>query len=314
MSAAKERPETTGARVHADELIRLRHRANAIRLDGRRRVASATAGVHESRFRGRGVDYQESRAYQAGDDIRNMDWRVTARTGVAHTKLYQEERERPVILVLDYNPTAYFGTRQRFKSVQMAHVAALMAWSTVRYGDRIGAFVFGHGDHLELRPAGGRRGALRLIRGLVEWTNTVPTPDQGIAGMGDAVKRLRRVARPGSLIVLISDFYSLDDDTERHLTALRQHNDVVACRVLDHLELDVPPAGRYAVSDGARRGMLNLVRKNSRANYQQYFQDMSDRVQSLTVRRNIPLVTIMTDDNPSDVLNLQLLGRRRGAA
>ena len=300
-----------GARVAPAELIALRHRAAGLRLDARRRATSATSGVHESRFRGRGVDYQESRAYQPGDDIRNMDWRVTARTGAPHTKLYQEERERPVILVLDYNASVFFGTRGCFKSVQLARIASLTAWATVRHGDRVGAFVFGHGEHLELRPAGGRRGALRLIRGLVQWTNDVPEAQREMAYMGEAIRRLRRVARPGSLILLLSDFYSLDDATERHLTALRQHNDVLACRVVDPLELAAPPPGRYAVSDGSRRGLLNLVGSSARRDYRQYFEQMNERVTTLMRRRSVPLLTVRTSDDPVEALRTQWFGRGR---
>lgn len=305
-----------GARVDAGELIALRRRAAGLRLDSRRRVASATAGVHESRFRGRGVDYQESRAYQPGDDIRNMDWRVTARTGEPYTKLYQEERERPVILVLDYNPSAFFGTRRRFKSVQIANLAALIGWATVRYGDRIGAFVFGHGEHLELRPTGGRRGALRLIRGLVEWSKAPSDTNFEIAPMGEAIARLRRVARPGSLVMLISDFYSLDDETERHLTALRQHNDVAACRVVDPIELAPPPTGRYAVSDGDRRGLLRLSSKRDRRDYTRYFETMNERTRELMRRRNVPLMLVKTSEDPVEALRRHLQGRPtlRGAA
>ena len=125
-----------GIHLTAAELISLRPRCHALRLPMRQPAASALAGAYRSRFRGRGVDFLESRNYQPGDDIRNMDWRVTARTGRAHTKVFQEERERPVLVVLDASPSLYFGTRRRLKSVAAGQMAAAVAWSAVRRGDR----------------------------------------------------------------------------------------------------------------------------------------------------------------------------------
>jgi uncharacterized protein (DUF58 family) len=117
--------------VQLETLIALRLRARSLASALARRVSSVPAGAHGSRFRGRGVDYRESRIYQPGDDIRHMDWRVTARSGRPHTKLFEEERERSVLLIVDQNPSLHFGTRVRFKSVQLARAAALVAWATV---------------------------------------------------------------------------------------------------------------------------------------------------------------------------------------
>ncbi|MEE8339720.1 MAG: DUF58 domain-containing protein [Xanthomonadales bacterium] len=148
-----------GIHLSASELIALKPRCNALSLPMHRPSVSALAGAYRSRFRGRGVDFVESRAYLPGDDIRNMDWRVTARTGKPHTKIFQEERERPVLVVVDASPSLYFGTRTRLKSVAAGQLAASVAWAAVRRGDRIGAFLFAGDKHRELRPAGGRRGA-----------------------------------------------------------------------------------------------------------------------------------------------------------
>ena len=158
--------------VHAssDELVRCRLQARDLRLDSRLSARSAITGVHASRFRGRGMDYQESRVYQSGDDIRSMDWRVTARTGRAHVKLYQEERERPVVVMVDLGPGMFFATRGAFKSVIAARAAALIGWAAIQNGDRIGALLF-NGGHHEIRPQGGQRGVLRLIRELVTATD-----------------------------------------------------------------------------------------------------------------------------------------------
>ena len=184
-------PEIRGDGIHLDsaELISLRPRCNALALPMHSPAASALAGAYRSRFRGRGVDFLESRNYQPGDDIRNMDWRVTARTGRAHTKIFQEERERPVLVVLDAGPSLFFGTRKRLKSVAAGLLAASIAWTAVRRGDRIGAFLFSPEGHRELRPAGGRRGAMRVIQSLVEWLD----PEQVRSGEAPLSATLERV-------------------------------------------------------------------------------------------------------------------------
>jgi uncharacterized protein (DUF58 family) len=189
------------------------------------------------------MDYLESRGYQAGDDIRNMDWRVTARAGEPHVKLYTQERERPVVVMVDLNPGMFFGTRGAFKSIVAARAAALIGWAAVRHHDRIGALLF-NGRHQELRPLGGQRGVLRLIRALVGATDPVQgmrQPDHP-GRLTEALRRLRRVARPGGLVFILSDFYGIDADTRVLLQRLRQHSDVVACQVHDALELHSPPA------------------------------------------------------------------------
>jgi len=279
----------------------------------RQPAASALAGAYRSRFRGRGVDFLESRNYQPGDDIRNMDWRVTARTGRAHTKVFQEERERPVLVVMDASPSLYFGTRRRLKSVAAGQMAAAIAWSAVRRGDRIGGFLFAPGRHRELRPAGGRRGAMRMIQGLVDWLQPEQTPEQTQDSLSGALERVRHAVRPGSLIIIISDFFSLDEDSNRHLSRLRQHNDVIGCQVLDVAE-HLLPEGRYPITDGDNASVLDMGQTASRRRY----QDMSNRHLSeprrLFQKHHCGWLVLNTDEDPVDVLGRELrvlVGRAR---
>jgi uncharacterized protein (DUF58 family) len=279
----------------------------------RQPAASALAGAYRSRFRGRGVDFLESRNYQPGDDIRNMDWRVTARTGRAHTKVFQEERERPVLVVMDASPSLYFGTRRRLKSVAAGQMAAAIAWSAVRRGDRIGGFLFAPGRHRELRPAGGRRGAMRMIQGLVDWLQPEETPEQTQDSLSGALERVRHAVRPGSLVIIISDFFSLDEDSNRHLSRLRQHNDVIGCQVLDVAE-HLLPAGRYPITDGENASILDMGQTASRRRY----QDMSNRHLSeprrLFQKHHCGWLVLNTDEDPVDVLGRELrvlVGRAR---
>jgi len=301
-------------RVSIDDLIGLRRRVEGLKLERGQRSHSAITGVHRSRFRGRGMDYLESRHYQAGDDIRNMDWRVTARAGRPHVKLYEEERERPVVTLVDLGPSMYFGTRGAFKSVVAARLAALVGWTAIANHDRIGAVLF-NGEHHELQPAGGRRSVLHLIRALAQ----AGEPASGLArraeagALSKALARLRRVARPGSLLFLISDFYSADEESGRHLSQLRRHSDIVACQVADPLEVAPPPAGRYGVTDGNRAAVLDTRSQLVRSSYESRLARQRATILGLTAERGIPLVRVSTEDDPVGRLavGLDLLGRHR---
>lgn len=295
-----------GVDVDADELIRLRSAARGLRLNRRRRAATGPPGPQHSRLRGRGVDYLETRGYQPGDDIRHMDWRVTARTGEPHTKIYQQERERPVVLVVDANPSMFFGSRGAFKSVTAARAAALLGWAAVDAGDRIGGFFYGAARpgsdlprHRELEPAGGPRGALRLIRELASWGQ--PPPADAASGepgrLTTALRRLHRVARPGSLVVIISDFYTLADDEAagRPLARLRQHNDILALQVSDALEYEPPPPGSYPVSDGRQLRQLEIGSAQAAAAYRAHFAAHHRRIRQCLRGRDIPLLSLRGD-------------------
>lgn len=333
-------------RVDAADLVGLRlsgARLSPIRL---RPPSSPRIGTHGSQQRGRGMDYRESRHYQAGDDIRNMDWRITARAGRAHVKVFDEERERPVMLLLDLAPSMFFGTRGCFKSVQAARLAALLGWAAIAHGDRIGALMAGE-TLLELSPMGGRRGQMRLIRALVEAGDPRPVLHSGYANgmkavdgsgqgfgqspmqssirsssasrpeilrsrLSDSLARLRRVARPGSLILLLSDFYRLDDAARSELSRLAQHCDILGIEILDPLELAPPPPGRYRFSDGWRKGLLDLGQRSARDRYSAHCAERQ-AVTALAMRQaGVPLWRCRTDQDPVQMLAEAMHPRRPG--
>jgi uncharacterized protein (DUF58 family) len=306
MNPAQKSPiESDGIHLTAEELIALRPRCHALRLPMRQAAASALAGAYRSRFRGRGVDFLESRNYLPGDDIRNMDWRVTARTGKAHTKVFQEERERPVLVVLDASPSLYFGTRARLKSVAAGQMAAAIAWAAIKRGDRIGGFLFAPGRHRELRPAGGRRGAMRMIQGLVDWLPPEQAGEVESEPLSAALERVRHAVRPGSLVVVISDFFSMDDACNRHLSRLRQHNDVIGCQVLDAAEYRLPE-GRYPISDGENAAVLDMSQKESRSRYDAMSIKHLDAPRRMFQKHQCGWLVLHTDDDPVDVLGREL--------
>lgn len=293
-----------GAYVSLDQLIALRFPARQLRLSRKKRALSALAGPNKSNFRGRGIDFEEVRNYQPGDDIRTIDWRVTARTGNAHTKLFREERERPVLVVTDQRNSLFFGSRNCFKSVLAAHFASLLAWAALDNGDRVGAVVFNDEDHRELRPRRSRRTVLAMLSEIQQYNHrlplaTVPNPQS----FTDMLSKLRRVARPGSSVYLISDFQGADDDHAReHLFQLAQHTEITALSCRDPLESELPRAGYYAVTNGSERAELSTSDRRLRDRYQHRARQREENLATDLQRLGIPLLQASTAESPFRLL------------
>ncbi len=301
-----------GVRVSARQLVGLRHEARGVPLSAVR-VRSTQSGLQLSPFKGRGMEFEESRRYQPGDDIRSLDWRVTARTGNPHTKLFREERERPVLLWVDYRPAMFFATEGVFKAVQAAKVAALLAWSAVDHGDRVGGIVFSNDVHHELRPRRGRAAALSIAGELANhpaWD--IPGRDAADDGSAceAALGRLRRVARPGSLIFLVSDFRELGQGARAHLTALAAHNDVVLIAIHDRLERELPPADTYRLAGPDTDLVLDTSDPRARAAHAAHFDARMADLENLSRRYGLFLAQCATGDDPVARLREQLVTRR----
>ena len=282
-------------RVRQSTLIGLQRDAMRIPLIASR-VKAQISGGHLSAFRGRGMEYYESRPYQSGDDIRSIDWRVTARSGRTHTKMYREERERPVLLCVDFCRTMFFGTRTCFKSVLASKLAALLAWSSVHYGDRVGGLLFSETHHLEFRPRRGKAAALHLIQQLAShpaWSQQEEASSGQSAG-SEALNRLRHVTRPGSLVVLVSDFRFLDDTCRIHLSQLARHNDVVLLFTHDPLEQALPPSGRYRLTDGDIDVNLDSANTASCDHYAQRFTTHYEALLNLCKQLQLLLLDVST--------------------
>ena len=299
-----------GATFSAADLAGLRARATGLSLDAHRPSRGERSSVRTSRIRGRGMEYSESRIYLPGDDVRNIDWRVTARTGHTHTKLFHEERERPVFFVVDLGGRMRFGTRRAFKSVVAAEAASLLAWAAVGSGDRAGGLVFAGERTIESRVAGGRRGALGLIRALVEIEHDERARDAG-DGIGDALVRTRRVVRPGTLVVVISDFSAPVDSAGPQLVRLREHNDLLCVWIHDRLESSPPPPARYPVGDGRRTAVLDARSSEISRAITRRFQGIEERITSACRRTGAGLVRIGCGGDVRAAIRETLGGRIR---
>ena len=289
-----------GAYVELADLIALRFPARQLSITRKSRALSVLAGPNKSNFRARGIDFEEVRSYQPGDDIRTIDWRVTARTGSAHTKLFREERERPVLVVVDQRNSMYFGSSHCFKSVIAAQLAGLLAWSALDNGERVGGLVFNDSQHREIRPRRSRKNVLALLSQLETYNRLLPQAEPPTShNFADMLANLRRIARPGSSLFLISDFRGADDDhAQEHLYQLAQHTEITALACSDPLERTLPRAGRYAVTDGIERSELATADRRLRVSYQQHAEQRAQTLGKNLQRLGIPLLHASTGQAP----------------
>lgn len=249
------------------ELLYYRSKINAFAKHHRSLPRAGQSGPLLSKARGRGMEFDEVRHYQPGDDIRSIDWRVTARTGKAHTKLYREEKEKPVFIWVDLPLTQLFGSQFVFKSVQACHLAAALAWQAQHRGDRIGGIVGNGWLHKELKPVARQKGVLRLCHALLEvhdnslshWRQQHQAPHNSLE---ENLKRLRQLVKPGSSLYVISDFHQATTKVLDGLKVLSRHNSLQCFNLYDPMEFELPQghsAHPLALSDGQRELQLNLT-------------------------------------------------------
>ena len=286
-----------GAYVSVRELVKLRHQAQGFSFLPRQPLRSQLAGLHASRLRGRGLDFDELRAYQPGDDIRDIDWKVTARTRKPHTRVYTEERDRKALLLVDQRVSMFFGSRLQMKSVTAAEAAALGVWRILAQGDRPGAIVFNDAEQVEIPPQRSQTRAIAILHE-IERMNQALRAEGGQQARPDQLNRvLVRAARLAShdhLIILVSDLDGVDEETPRLLNRLTRHNDVIVLLVYDPLERELPDASLLVVSDGDLQLEIDARDPALRSRFTQVFEDLLDSGRKELHKRSIPMLPIST--------------------
>ncbi len=297
--------------VSTQSLIALHHGATSLSLKPQK-IRALQSGGYISPFKGRGMEFDEVRPYMAGDDVRTLDWRVTARTGRAHTKLFREERERSVLLWMDLRNPMFFATQGAYKAVRMAETAALLGWAAIQHGDRLGGLLFGDSHHLELRPRRGKASLLHLFNKVATDTSWQAESHRMASNtsmqLQQSLVRLRRVAQPGSLLFLISDFNGLDQNCTEHLSYLARHCDLVLIAIHDPIEQELPPAGQYRFSDGQRFMSLNTAASSLRQDFRTRFELQQQHLLALCRRQRIYPIIMSTADKPLTILRQGLGG------
>lgn len=275
------------------ELSALRGAARGLSLRAHRPALAQLQGGHRTAQRGRGLEFEEVRLYAPGDDARNIDWRVTARRGKTHTKLFREERERSVWLVADLHPGLYFGSRRQLKSGVLLRSAAMLAWVAAQGGDRVGAVIGdGRGEPRIFPPRGREAGVLPIMQALVEMQPQ--RPERPASGLHDALATLRPLLQPGSMVLLLSDFSGVDATTESLLASVTLHNDCRLLWITDPLERDGLPSGNFRLGLPGRLWWMNG--DESRISWQNTWHAREQLMNGLSMRLNVPLSRLSTHD------------------
>jgi uncharacterized protein (DUF58 family) len=296
-----------------DDLLELRHQAHTLGLPSHHLVNSTFAGLYASVFRGAGVNFEEVREYREGDDIRYMDWKVTARTNEPHLKVFREERERCVVLCVDKGPHMSFGTRGTFKSVQAARAAALIGWAASRLNDRVGGLVFGDpvAGLQHFRPARGRRALWQLLRTL---TNPGGERDRSVDCLAGALQRATSGLPTGSLVFVIADLNRDAMGLERMLGNLIQRNSVALIPVDDPADWEIPAMGvaTFTSTDGTLIE-IDTDDPQARQAYRDTWEERRDMLQAIAHRLGIILLPVRTDEeiHLSLIHNLEQRARSR---
>ncbi|OBU17178.1 DUF58 domain-containing protein [Photobacterium aquimaris] len=287
-------PHSDGVNVCLAEL--LQYKNQAVRwLAPAKSIWSQLNGHHQSRHKGRGMNFSEVRPYQAGDDIRSIDWRVTARTGKTHTKLFTEEREQPIMLFIDISASMQFGSQLMLKSVQAAHFSSLLSWLAIDEQDRIGAVIYNGINTIECKPTARQRGPLHIINALISAQQDAlkALEHSNNDGFSTALKRLHYLCPKGSEIIVISDFYPLKATDKRRLSQLRQHNRIQFVQIYDPLEQGQTQFRGYEhVTDNQQSAWLDFSAKKTRDSLSAQYQHHQNFITEMATSLAIPLHTL----------------------
>ena len=296
-----------------DDLLELRHQARALGVASHHLVSSSFSGLYASVFRGTGLDFEEVREYREGDDVRNMDWKVTARTNSPHLKMFREERDRSVVLCVDQGPHMQFGTRGTFKNIQAARAAALLGWAASSLNDRVGGLLFGDAASgpRHFRPTKDRRALWRLLQALA-------TPSAGGEPGQDpllgALQRADRGTATGSLIFVIADLNREVVSLETTLGRLCQRHTLVLVPVDDRADRELPDMGQATFTDAEGNLVeIDTTDAKGRKLYREEWQANRQALTGVANRFGIPLIPIETDQDVHTSLmrGMQFSGRTR---
>lgn len=314
MQAQADNPELqAGIRTDLHQLIDMRHRVREVQLFSTPGQRSPLIGLHHSKLRGRGVDFDQVRVYQPGDDVRTIDWRVTARTQEPHTKLFHEERERPIYILVEQSRQLFFGSGLLFKSVLAARAASLIGWAALGHNDRIGGLVFGGAEHHEIKPRRSKQSLLQLLSRLARanqaLSSEVPLYRDSF---GQALRRAREVLRPGSLVVILCDERTLSDSSEQQLILLARHTDLLLLPVSDPLDHALPASGLLRFADGDALLEVDTEDADLQRSYAAQAQVRQARWQRLAQKLGVPLLSLTTAHELVDQLREHLNNLRPG--
>lgn len=290
------------AQLNASVFVRLQ---DLLKLEGlalgfsflarKQKVRSILGGKHSSKLRGRGLDFEEVRNYVAGDDIRNIDWKVTARTQVTHTKVFSEEKEKPAMIVVDQSKSMFFGSEHKTKSVVAAELAALVAFRVLKEGDRVGGVVFADNGVDIVMPKRDRKNILRFLESVIRRNQELKDSEPVVfeTALKDVFNKVRNVVTHDFLIVIISDFIRYHPSTIKDIAYLARHNDVILAKVFDPLEREIPKE-KIVASDKDRQSVLAGQYRKNRERFLQGVDSEYKQFERQMKKYRIPVFSIDT--------------------
>ncbi|BBP42347.1 DUF58 domain-containing protein [Thiosulfativibrio zosterae] len=261
------------------------------------------SGGHRALRKGRGMEFQEVRQYQAGDDVRHIDWRVSARTTETHSKVFSEELDKPVLFVVEQTPCCFFGSKHRFKTDQILHILAALGWATLNQGDQVGGLVFNHQNSIWIDPKHQQQTLMQLFHAGLQCQQALKKPN--VSDAGDwlkALKKLQKMTRPGQKLMLLGDFMGFPAEGFGVLQTLKRHCDINAIHVFDPLEKDLPNLGQVRLSDGINEQQLNAADRQLRDGYASLYQTEWQALQQQMARLKVPLLSVSTADLAAESL------------
>ncbi len=294
-----------GVYVTTQQLVALEGRARDLTFVQKMRSHQQLVGRMQSSLRGRGLIFEELREYLPGDDIRSIDWRVTARTSRPVVRVYGEEKERPAIILVDQRMNMFFGSRRAMKSVTAAEAAMLCAWRILGSGDRVGGFVFSDGGTEEVRPHRSRNAVIAFADRIAQRNASLSVADAGTPSpeaLDDTLRKVAAIAHHDHLVILISDFDGHGDTTRDLLLRLSTANDVICLLVYDPFLLELPRGGDIVVSGGALQAELALGRDNVRGSIDAFARNRGRELLAWQNKLGLPMLPISTAEETAPQL------------
>jgi len=286
--------------VALQDLIRLQYQATGFSFLPRQPVHSLLSGRHRSRLRGRGLDFEELRQYRPGDDIRTMDWKATKRCGEPYVRVFTEERERPVLLLVDQRISMFFGSQLNMKSVTAAETAALAAWRVVDTGDKVGAIVFNDQEIREIKPRRSKKTVMQILQRIVEQNNALSV-DSGVESNNEILDKVleKAVLRAGHdyLVCVISDFSGISAKSLHHVKQLARHNDVMLLPIYDPLAKKLPTNRSLIISDGSKQILLDSRKNHLQKRFPEFLQGRVQTLSDALDKFGVPVLPLHTAES-----------------
>ena len=300
--------QNEGIYVTLSELLKFGYMPKNFNIRPNSAVLTKLSGRHQSGMRGRGMDFSEMKQYVQGDDTRNIDWKATRRTGKPYIRVYNEERDRNVWLVVSQMNSMFFGTKERMKSVSAAHTAALFAFKALEMGDRVGAVVYNNEDIKFFKASSSKNSLVQVMTEIERQNNLLNTDNSSKYkdNLAKSLKILTSLAKHDDLVVLIGDGRALNEETAKHITRINVHNDVIGVLVYDPMEEEIVKSNSLFFTDGMETVDIDSSNKQFIQRYKERLSDRKEAFSQLSRKNALPILSISTEFSVLDQLYEQL--------